>query len=241
MIETIQSRARKAAVRCGKLLMGAVAAVCLAGATNRSWGQDASLLQMSLAGPGQPLTLSNSSFMYRMLPPDAEQRELKVNDIITVLVDYSSTTASNGNTDNRKTSHLSAELKNWLKFDGRNLMPAPMSHGDLKADGHVDSETRIDALLQSKDSVTFRIAATVVDIQPNGNLVIEAHRYIHINDEVWQQSLTGIVRRSSIDATRTVRSDEVADLRVDKKEMGFIRDAYQRGWAQEWYDHYKPF
>jgi flagellar L-ring protein precursor FlgH len=223
------------------MFVAAVAAVCFAAVANRAWGQDASLLQVSLSGPGQPLTLATSSFMYRMLPPDAEQRELRVNDIITVLVDYSAATASNGNTDNRKTSHLNAELKNWLKFDGRNLKPAPFSDGDLKVDGHVDSETRIDALLQSKDSVTFRIAATVVDIQPNGNLVIEAHRYIHINDEVWQQSLTGIVRRTSIAPDRTVRSDEVADLRVDKKEMGFIRDAYQRGWAQEWWDKYKPF
>jgi flagellar L-ring protein precursor FlgH len=241
MIEATRIRATKAARRCKKLLVGAAAAICLAGATNRVWGQDASLLQMSLAGPGQPLTLSNSSFMYRMLPPDAEQRELRINDIITVLVDYSAATASNGNTDNRKQSHLNADLKNWLKFDGRNLMPAPMNNGELKVNGNTDSETRIDAMLLSKDSVTFRIAATIVDIQPNGNLVIEAHRYIHINDEVWQQSLTGIVRRTSIAPDRSVRSDEVADLRVDKKEMGFIRDAYQRGWAQEWWDRYKPF
>src|SRR5438094_790700 len=114
MIETIGRRARSAALRWSRLLMGGVAAVWMSSAANRAWGQDASLLQMSLSGPGQPLTLSNSSFMYRMLPPDAEQRELRINDIIVVLVDYSSTTASNGNTDNRKTSHLNAELKNWL-------------------------------------------------------------------------------------------------------------------------------
>jgi flagellar L-ring protein precursor FlgH len=239
MIDTIRYRANSAASRCGKLFFAAAAAICMATSTNRAWGQDASLLH---AGPGQSsLTLANSSFMYQRLAPEAEQHELRVNDIITVLVDYSSTMASDGNAQNRKNSNLNAELKNWVKFDGKNLIPAPQSHGDLHVDGQLDSQFRVDSQLQSKDSLTFRIAATVVDIQPNGNLVIEAHRYIHINDEVWQQSLTGIVRRSSIDATRTVRSDEVADLRVDKKEMGFIRDSYQRGWFTEWYDKWKPF
>jgi flagellar L-ring protein precursor FlgH len=226
--------------KCGAVVV-VVAAICLSVA-KRVAAQDASLLQTPSTGPVQgPMTLANCSYVYQKLSAEAEERELRVNDIITVLVDYRSTMASDGNAENRKTSNLNAELKNWLKFDGKNLMPAPQDHGDLHVDGELTSQFRADSQLELKDSLTFRIAATVVDIQPNGNLVIEAHRYIHINDEVWQQSLTGIVRRASIGPDRTVRSDEVADLRVDKKEMGFIRDSYQRGWFTEWYDKWKPF
>jgi flagellar L-ring protein FlgH len=89
--------------------------------------------------------------------------------------------------------------------------------------------------------MTFRIAAEVVDIRPNGNLVIEARREIRNNEEVWLQSLTGVVRRQSILADRTVRSDEVAELRIDKRERGFINDSYSRGWFLRWYDKWKPF
>ena len=74
--------------------------------------------------------------------------------------------------------------------------------------------------------MTFRIAAAVVDIRPNGNLVIEARREIRNNEEVWMQSLTGVVRRQSIGPDRTVRSDEVAELRIDKRERGFVNDSY---------------
>jgi flagellar L-ring protein precursor FlgH len=226
---------------CCNSMALSIAVICMSVAGD-AFGQDASLLQAPPAAPGQvPLTLENSSFMFQKLPPEAEQRELRVNDIITVLVDYRSTMASDGNAENRKTTNLNAALKDWLHFDGKNLLPAPQSKGDLTVNGQLTSQYRADSQLQLKDSLTFRIAATVVDIQPNGNLVIEAHRYIHINDEVWQQSLTGIVRRSSINADRTVRSDEVADLRVDKKEMGFVRESYQRGWFTEWYDKWKPF
>jgi flagellar L-ring protein precursor FlgH len=218
------------------------AAILVVGAVGKSWGQDASLMQSPLVTPGQsPLTLENCSFTYQRLPADAEQRELKINDIITVLVDYRSSTASNGNVDNRKTANLNAELKNWVKFDGKNLIPAPQSHGDLHIDGDLNSENRVDAQLQLKDSLTFKIAARVVDIQPNGNLVIEGHRDITINDEVWLQSITGVVRRSSIGPDRVVRSDEIDDLHIEKRERGFIRDAYARGWFTEWYDKWKPF
>ena len=34
--------------------------------------------------------------MYRRLPPEAEQRELQINDIVTVLVDYRSSMLSEG-------------------------------------------------------------------------------------------------------------------------------------------------
>jgi flagellar L-ring protein FlgH len=228
--------------QCRKLAMGSIAAFCAANLSDKTLGQDASLLQGPSNGQAQaPLTLEDSSFIYQKVPADAERRELRINDILTVLVDYKSTTASNGNVDNRKTSNLNAELKNWIKFDGKNLIPAPQSHGDLHVDGDLNSENRVDAQLALKDSLTFRIAVRVVDIQPNGNLVVEGHRDITINDEVWLQSLSGVVRRSSIQPDRTVRSDEIDDLRITKRERGFIRDATARGWFTEWYDRWKPF
>ena len=42
----------------------------------------------------------------------------------------------------------------------------------------------------------WRSETEQLDIQPNGNLVVEAHQNIRINEEVWQQSLTGVVRRT---------------------------------------------
>jgi flagellar L-ring protein FlgH len=243
MSEMMRNRRGSMSLQCRSAVAGAIATICLAVATSQVLGQDASLLQApQAAAPGQPpLTLENSSYIYQKIPAEAELHELRVNDIITVLVDYRSTMASDGNAENRKTASLNAALKDWLHFDGKNLFPDPQSQGDPKIDGELTSQYRTDGQLQFKDSLTFRIAATVVDIQPNGNLVIEGHRNITIDDEVWRQSLTGVVRRQSIGPDRTVRSDEIADLRVDKKSMGFVRDSTARGWFAEWYDKWKPF
>jgi flagellar L-ring protein precursor FlgH len=211
-------------------------------AVRHGLAQDASLLLVppSPQQAGQ-LTLENSSFMYRKLPPEAEMRELKINDIVTVLVDYRASMMSEGDAEARRTASLNAVLTDWLKFDGKDLIPAPQGQGDPSVRGVLNSQYRAESELELRDSLTFRIAAAVVDIRPNGNLVIEARREIRINEEVWQQSLTGVVRRQSIGPDRTVRSDEVAELRIEKRERGFVNDSYSRGWFARWYDKWKPF
>ena len=188
------------------------------------------------------LTLENSSFMYRKLPPEAEHRELQINDIITVLVDYRSSMMSEGDAEARAR---------------RQLQRGAVRLADVRRQGHLSraagataihastvrcsSQYRTESDMELRDALTFRIAAAVVDIRPNGNLVIEARREIRINEEVWMQSLTGVVRRQSIGPDRTVRSDEVAELRIEKREKGFVNDSYTRGWFTRWYDKWKPF
>jgi flagellar L-ring protein precursor FlgH len=217
--------------------------VLLAERCGTAMAQDASLLQVAPIGPKQkaPLTLENSSFMYRKLPPEAEQRELQINDIITVLVDYKSQLQSDGDANSKKTASFNAVLSDWLKFDGKNILPAPQAHGDPKIAGALTSQYKTDADMKQNDALTFKIACNVVDIRPNGNLVLDGRREVQIDDEVWEQAVTGVVRRQSIGPDRTVRIDDVADPRIRIRKKGFIHDATQRGWLTRWYDQVKPF
>jgi flagellar L-ring protein precursor FlgH len=203
--------------------------------------QDASLLSSPPPLQEGQLTLQNSSFMYRKLPPEAEFRELQINDIITVLVDYRSSMISEGDAEARRNLSINAVLSDWLAFDGKDIFPAPQNRGDPRIRGSLQSQYRTESEMELRDALTFRIAAAVVDIRPNGNLVIEARREIRINEEVWMQSLTGVVRRQSIGPDRTVRSDEVHEMRIEKRERGFVNDAYTRGWFARWYGKWKPF
>ena len=209
--------------------------------SGQAYAQDSSLLTAQVPPQQGQLTLENSSFIYRKLPPEAEQRELQMYDIITVLVDYRASMLSESDANSKRTASLNAVLADWLKFDGKDLFPAAQSQGDPRINGSMSSQFKAQSDMELKENLTFKIAAYVVDILPNGNLVIEARREFRINEEVWQQSLTGVVRRQSIGPDRTVRSDEVAELRVDKREMGFVKDGYSRGWFSRWYDKWKPF
>lgn len=205
--------------------------------------QDGSLLLVPPVPPKQKaaLCLENSSFIYRRLPPEAEQRELQLNDIIMVVVDYKSALTSDGDANSKKTASFNAVLSDWLKFDGKNILPAAQAHGDPTIAGSLNSQYKTQADIKQNDALTFKIAASVVDIRPNGNLVIEARNSVRIDDEVWEKSLTGVVRRQSIGPDHTVRSSDIAEGQICNRKKGFVHDATNRGWLTRCYDHVKPF
>ena len=60
----------------------------------------------------------------------------------------------------------------------------------------------------------FRIAATVVDVLPNGNLVLEARKSIRSNQDLWEYSLTGEVRSIDVSSNNTVLSDHIANFKT---------------------------
>ncbi len=188
-----------------------------------------------------PLTLENASFLYQPLPPEAETRELRKEDIITVLVDYRATMLSEGDAQSRKQANFNAALTDWLAASGGDIYAAPQRRGDPTIGGRLNSQFRAQSDIETNDSLTFRIAAKIVDIRPNGNLVIEAHRKIQNNDEEWLASLTGVVRRQSIGPDRVVRSDAIADLDIKKEEIGTVRNGYSVGWLNKLYGKFKPF
>ena len=232
---------------CRRAAVWARRAVCvvvfLIGEGRReSLGQDASLL-LAPVGPTQKsqTTLENSSFMYRRLPPESEQRELQIQDIVTVLVDYQSTMISEGEAESQRNNYFNAVLSDWLKFDGKNITPAPFNNGNPRVRGVLDSQYQTEADISANDALMFRIAAEVVDIRPNGNLVLEARSEIQHEDEIWEQSLTGVVRRQSIGPDRVVRSDDIAERRIRIRKKGFVHDGVNRGWFTKWYDCWKPF
>ena len=203
---------------------------------DESAAQDSSLLRKHIVlSDRPPITLENVSLIYEKPEPP---KTLQLHDTITVIVKINTRVLSEGDAQNRKTSSLNAVLASWVHFDGLSLKPDLQNDGDQRVQGQLTSQLRAEADLESRDSLIFNIAAQVVDIRPNGNLVIEAHRTIQNNSEVWQQSLYGIVSRKDIDPNNTVISDKIAELRIDKREVGQVRDGYKRGWFQKFYDTY---
>ena len=105
----------------------------------------------------------------------------------------------------------------------------------------MDNKLRAEGNLETTDSLKFRIACSVVDIRPNGNIVLEGHSTVKNNEEVWDYALTGEIRPDSILPNNTVLSENVADMKIVKRETGHVRDSYRRGWALEWLDKWQPF
>jgi flagellar L-ring protein precursor FlgH len=184
------------------------------------------------------IPLSTSSLTYRqVLPP----REIKVNDLVTIVVVERSQSINEGEFNGRKNATVDAQLKSWVELDGLNLKPAPQEDGDPRANGVYNTQFRADGELETRQSLQFNITARVVDIRPNGTLVLEARKRVRNNDEVLEAWVAGIVRREDISPSNRVTSDAIAELVVDMGSSGHVRDAYKRGWLHRIYDRFAPF
>lgn len=185
-----------------------------------------------------PLTLSKTSLIY---VPSKEMNTIELNDLVTVMVDEKSQVISEGEVDRRKKADGMMRLKDWIVFDGWAIRPDPQSMGDPTVAGEVNSKYRAEAELETRESMKFHITCRVVDIRPNGNLVLEGRRVIINNEESWELSLSGVVRPDDVLPNNTVLSETIAEMRIHKREAGHIRDAYRQGWLQRWMDRYNPF
>ena len=211
------------------------------GPSSSLWHRDAPIESKSGTVPQGDATSTaptNAAFFYQASKPP--RKELRLHEIITITVSENSAMDSKGNTDDKKTNTFDHLLKSWIKLDGSSILPVKPSVAP-ELSGSSTSQFKGDAQLKTQDSLTFMISATVVDIRPNGNLVLEAHKYIRINEEVWEHSLTGIVRKEDVLPNNTVRSERVAELSINKRTLGSIRDGTRRGWWTRFWDNVTPF
>jgi flagellar L-ring protein precursor FlgH len=186
---------------------------------------------------GQPL--QPASWYQVPLPPP---KEVKVNDIITIRVDIGGRFSSDAQLQRRRTAQYDAVLDDWIVLEGlKAIKPAPQSDGDQRVQGNLNQLNRVTGQLDTTESLKFEIAATVAAVLPNGNVVLEAHRTVRNNNEQWLHSLSGVCRREDIGPGNVILSKDIANLHIEKRELGQIRDSYKRGWLSKWWDQFGPF
>jgi flagellar L-ring protein precursor FlgH len=190
--------------------------------------------------PGQrrELTLNNDGWTFQKpLAPTP----IQLRDIVTVIINQQSVVISEGEIDRKKKAHGDLILKDWIFLKGLSAFPNQMASGDPHIRGEIDNKMRAESSLETRDSIKFRLGCEVVDIRPNGNLVIEGRASIRNNEEVWDYALTGEIRPKDILPNNTIQSDSIANLRLEKRELGHVRDGYRRGWMLKWMDRHQPF
>ena len=200
-------------------------------------GQSSSLL----GNPDQRQMLNVANLSWTYQPPD-EKRELKINDLVTVLVDEKASVTSDAQIDQKKQANGKLTLSDWIVFGTHfGVKPDPQTAGSPTVGGKIDNKYQANADLETKEAVTLRLTCHVVDIRPNGTLVLEGRRSITVNDETWEVSLCGSVRPEDVLPNNSVLSGNVADMRLMKRETGQVRDGYQRWWMLRWIDNFNPF
>jgi flagellar L-ring protein precursor FlgH len=93
---------------------------------------------------------------------------------------------------------------------------------------------------QNTLTLTNRTAVTVVDVLPNGNLVVEGAKIIRAGQESQYAYMRGIVRPIDIASDNTVPSTKIADAQVEFIPEGELTEAQKKGWLVRIWDKIKP-
>src|SRR5439155_16944849 len=110
----------------------------------------------------------------------------------------------------------------------------PKATSNILKDGlGVDMSGKMDhagkGSIDRSDKVTGQIAARVVRVLDNGNLLIEGRRSVIVNDETQVITISGVVRPDDVTGVNTVLSSQIADAEVQMVGKGIIADAQKPG------------
>ena len=97
------------------------------------------------------------------------------------------------------------------------------------------------ATMNTNRVFTDRIAVTVVDIMPNGNLVVEGYRSRVVQGEERVLRITGVVRQQDVAVGNIVPSQFVANFRISYLGRGPATRTTRPGWLGRVYDAVRPF
>lgn len=153
----------------------------------------------------------------------SDNRARFVGDIITVKIVETYQTSNNVRQGSSKQSSVRAGVNNLLGYEREvgKLLPLPQAFDPARlVDGSMTSSTSGQGQLQRDSRIVATVTARVVEVLPNGNLVIQGVRTIKRNRDLEYITLTGIVRPQDIDSDNSVLSSKVSDLYIEYSGKG---------------------
>ncbi len=92
----------------------------------------------------------------------------------------------------------------------------------------------------SDNTFAGTITVTVVEVLPNGNLVVAGEKQVGINQNVESLKFAGVVSPMTIQPGNVVSSTQVADARMQVRGKGDIDRAQTTGWLSRFFLSFLP-
>lgn len=163
-----------------------------------------------------------------------DRRPRFVGDILTIVVSENVNASKNSAANVSRSGSASAELSLVPKIFG-GLMSGSLSSGgsgknNLSAKGGANAANTFNGV----------ITVTIVDVLPNGNLLVSGEKQMLINQGTEFIRFSGVVNPRAVAANNTVASTLVADARIEYSAKGYIDEAQQMGWLQRFFLNVLP-
>lgn len=169
----------------------------------------------------------------------ADHTASSVGDLLTVLVRESNSSTKNQTKKTKKEAGIDAGISSFLFSPGassaltkRGQMPALSAKMATDFDGG--------GQINNSDSITSRFTVRVVDVLPNGNLLLEGRRVTTFSGETTTIVMRATVRKADVTPENSVYSFQLADLTLRYEGKGSVNDSQNRGWFGKFWDKVNP-
>lgn len=170
-----------------------------------------------------------------------DQRAAQVGDLITVLVSIQDEAQLQNRTQRSRGGTESMGVPNMFGVETQTRrLPAganPASLINTNSAGTSDGNGSV----RRNEQITLRLAATVTQSLPNGNMVVAGRQEVRVNNELRELSVQGIVRTQDIASDNTIRHDRLAEARIAYGGRGSLSDIQQPRLGQQLIDILSPF
>jgi flagellar L-ring protein precursor FlgH len=161
-----------------------------------------------------------------------------VGDVITVNVSIADAAKLSNTSTRGRTNSDNANLTNFFGLE--NALPSNVDPTSLVKMGSDMTNTGTGAINRS-ESINLTLAALVAQVLPNGNLVIDGHQEVRVNNELRDMRVSGIVRREDITQENTVNLAQIAEARISYGGRGQVTDVQQPRYGSQVFDILMPF
>ena len=228
-------------------LLGLAMAALLCGCSSTTYGthpQDiqprATILPTPIVKPDYtPGSLWPGENSRNMLFTDNKARY--INDIVTIIIDESSSGQNKASTNTSKNSATNAGISAMLGLNTSIINSNASLGGTLAVGGESASTLKGAGDTSRGGSLQARLTARVVRVLDNGNLLIEGRRQLTLNAEDQFIVITGVIRPEDIAADNWVLSSNIADARILYTGSGVLADKQHPGWLTRALDWGWPF
>ena len=197
---------------------------------------------MPMPNPSDPPLQNNSLWRQRSRTFLRDQRAASVGDLVTVLVSIQDEADMANSTNRNRENKESMGIPNLLGLESSFGRLFPAGFDPSKAvSASSSSDMNGEGTLKRSEQINLRVAATVSQVLPNGNLVVVGRQQVRVNQELRDLQVGGIIRPQDIGSDNTVKHDRLAEARIAYGGRGTISDVQRPRYGQELLDIILPF
>ena len=178
----------------------------------------------------------------------ADAKARRVGDIVTINIVENSRASKNANTNTGRSSSVHANTEALMGYENPTNIPligGVFSGLNYKPDVGVrasyDSAFSGSGSTNRTENMNARLSARIIQVLPNGNLVLRGSQEILVNNERQYITVQGVVRPHDISSDNTVLSTYIADARIDYTGQGDLSRKQREGWLSRFFDTVWPF